>query len=72
VVAIDPRRDDIPAGETAEVRFFDPRDPKMMSQISCTGRVVSLARFYSVQVNDQKTVDWINNLPLADQLTVRL
>ena len=72
VVAIDPRRDRIPAGETAQVKFFDPLDARMMRQAVRSGRVVPLKRFFYVQINDQKTVDWINALPLSDELTVRL
>jgi len=72
VVAIDPHRTHVPAGETAEVKFFDPADPKMLRQTARTGRVVPISRFFAVQVNDRKTVDWINQLPLADELTVRL
>jgi hypothetical protein len=72
VVAIDPHRTHVPAGETAEVKYFDPADPKMQRQTIRTGRVVPISRFFTVQVNDQKTVDWINQLPLADELTVRL
>jgi hypothetical protein len=72
VVAIDPRRARVPAGETAEVKFFDPQDAKMQRITTRPARVVPMSRLFTVQVNDPKLVEWINNLPLADELTVRM
>ncbi|HXH11473.1 MAG TPA: hypothetical protein VNP04_17125 [Alphaproteobacteria bacterium] len=71
VVAIDPTRTEIPRGETAEVLFFDPQDLTLQSNIPRTAKVVSLQRFFHVQVNDRHTVDLINSLPLTDQITTR-
>ena len=72
VVAIDPRRSRVPQGETAEVTFFDPQDAKMQRITTRTARVVPMSRIFTVQVNDPKLVEWINHLPLADELTVRM
>jgi hypothetical protein len=71
VVAIDPIRTEIPQGETAEVLFFDPHDLTLQSNAPRTAKVVSLQRFFHVQVNDRHTVDLINSLPLTDQITTR-
>jgi len=72
VLAIEPRRASVPKGETAELRFFDPMDARMQRITTRKAKVVPMSLMFTVQVNDQKMVDWINGLPLADELTVRL
>jgi hypothetical protein len=72
VVAIDPSRAAVPAGETAEVRFFDPADVTYRETVSRRGRVVPLAGFFHVPITDPAAVAWIRQLPLSDELTTRV
>jgi len=72
VVAIDPARADVPAGETAEVRFFDPADTSLQKTVGRRGRVVPLARLVHVRITDTATVRWMRQLPLIDEITDRV
>jgi hypothetical protein len=71
VVAIEPTRRKVQANETTEVTFYDPQDTTLQSDARRTARVVPLQRFVHVQINDGYTVDLINSLPLAEQITGR-
>jgi hypothetical protein len=72
VVALDPRRREVPAGETAEIRFFDAADRSLQKTIVRRARVVPLDRVFHVQVTSPETLEVIRRLPLIDEITDRV
>lgn len=70
IVAIDPSRSTIPAGETANLMFFDPSDVTLQQNTIRTAEVVPLKSFYYVRATDAATVEKLNQ-GLIGQLTQR-
>lgn len=70
VIAIDPSRKAVPAGETAEITFFDPTDVLLQQDATRIANVVPLRNFFHVRATDAATVDKLNQ-GLTGQITRR-
>lgn len=70
IVAIDPSRTTIPAGETASLKFFDSSDLELQQDTYRTANVVPLQNFLHVKLTDAATVASLN-AGLAGQVAER-